>query len=1124
VVLALCRAASSAAQEAGPAPQPGTLQAAPPADAPADPLDRLVTLDMHDVPIAQAIQAVDEQAGLGLAYAEAVLPAEKRVTVIVSRVSAREALKQVLAGTGVVVKRSASGVLILAKGRSTRAAARGASACCARVFGLVTDSATGQPLGQVVVAIAGQDTSTSAYTTESGSYALSVPSGEYVLRVRYIGYVPLQRTIVLADSQALRVDFVLRIGMTKLQELVTTATGSRRRVELGNDITILDADSIVRTQAVTSITDLLATRVPGLAVLHTSGAPGDPARLRLRGVSSITGSNDPVIVVDGVRIYYAQTTNIAPGAGQLGPGGGPPPAPSPLDQIDPNSVQTIEVFKGPSAATMYGPDAANGVIVITTKKGQVGPPRWTASVERGLTYMPGRYPEGYFLWGHAYSNTAIPMRCSFDSAFCAVDSVSRFQALNDPGTTLLGNGNRTGVSVGVSGGASGLTYALTASTDDEQGLMRLPDLAANQFQAIHGNAPPNWMQHPQQLRRWSVTSRLGAPLGQKADVALSAMVTREQQQRSSLEGQLGVLMGTYIDRTTGTYYDGGTGATQRMLLSDFYTRTTDAATHFTNAVSLNWRPLSWATASADAGLDVVSRQDVAFKPRGMSLADDSVGAIGTGDGTSLMKTVNLRATLTAPLPLGFHLQTGFGANYSSIGASSVMVLGRDIPAGTSSVGSAIDRTVTDSRSEVATFGWYIEPTISHKRFWLSTGLRLDGGNTYGKHVNLAGFPKVSLSYLVSDEPWFPRTLKPVFNTLRLRVAYGHAGTQPGVSNLLRLYRQEHRFVDGRNVDVASIESLGNTQLKPERSTEFEGGFDADLAADRLSVGLTAYRKTKRDAILNIPVAPSVYGGGFVDRNIGTVRNTGLELTLRAQVVRSDLVTWSTDLNYTRNANRVVATNGGNAISLGSGQRIVAGYPVFGFWARPILGYADANGDGRIQRGEVVLGDSSTFVGVPEPRYEASMHSSVGLFRGAITIDAGLTYQRGLTQLNQALLQSAFFLRGGNDSSAPLGEQAAAAVLGGESAGGYTTTYGLYQTLSVLRLNSLSVAFNVSSALARRLGARAVNVAVQGTNLGLWTSYRGKDPDVNGASSGNAVADTGVLPQPRSWQLRVNVAY
>jgi TonB-linked SusC/RagA family outer membrane protein len=1130
----LCGAMSGRAQNAAPTSEPAlpTQGVSLPATAAAStaevqPLGRPVTLDLRDVPLEDALAEIDRQARLGLSYTRLVVPVDRRVTIRAEKITAGDALERVLRGTGAKATETSAGTVVLVKAAasadtSTRQGAVGA------IGGYVRDSTGLRPLkgAQVIV----EHTSLTAFANDSGLYWIrGVPAGPQTVMARLIGYAPAVQAVTVVDSQIVRVDFGMTARPTRLADVVTTATGQRRRVELGNDITVLNADSIVATQPVSTITELLATRVPGLTVLHTSGAPGDPARLRLRGASSITQTNDPVIIVDGIRVYYAQSDpqrahNLAPGS--LGvfdnSGAARAAAPSPLDQIDPHSVETIEVFKGPSAATMYGPDAANGVIVITTKKGRAGPPRWTASVERGLTHMPGRYPDGYYAWGHsALAPSNVPTLCQLNNfSTCTVDSLVRFQALNDPATTVLGQGNRTAASVGVSGGASALTYAVTANLADEVGLVKLPGVVADQFTTVRGTAPPDWMLRPQALTSWGVTSRLGVQLGAKADVSLSSLLTHQRQQRSTLDAQLGSLMGTYVDPATGMYYpaSGGGTTTSSQLLSDFYTRATDEATNFTNSLGVTWRPRPWLTTSADAGLNVISRQDEAFEPRGFSVREDSIGALGLGHGTSLVKTANVRAAVRGSLPLGFRFETATGANYTNTSTADLAASRTDIPAGTSSLNNAGGQfSMSEYRTDQTSFGWYIEPALHNGRFFLSTGIRLDGGNTYGSHVSLASFPKVSFSYLISDESWFPRTLKPLFATLRLRAAYGHAGVEPGIGDALRLFQQSREWLDGQFVDGLQISTLGNTQLKPERSTEIEGGFDSDLLGDRVSVSVTGYRKIRYDALMPVPLAPSVYGGLTVTRNIGTVRNAGLELSLGADLLRTNPLVWHTTLNLSRNHNRVETLNGGAPVVIGTNQRVAAGYPLFGFWARPVLGYADVNHDGAIQVGEVQVGDSLVFMGSSEPNYVASLTTSLRLFRGALTVDVGLDHQNGLTQLNQMAISNRVISRGWNDPNASLVEQAAAWAA-------ELTPYSALEAVSITRLNSLSIAFQLPVRLARGLGASAMSVALQGTNLALWTNYAGKDPDVNANPTGNAVADTGVLPVPRTWQLRVSMAY
>jgi TonB-linked SusC/RagA family outer membrane protein len=1117
--------------------QPGSRQAADSV------LRHLVSLDMRDVPLKTVLDEIDRQARLGITYTPRIVPVSKRVTIHVDGVTAGDALMRVLQGTHVIPVITSAGTVMLV--RQEEGAARPVERTGA-VLVRVVDTTTAEPLAGAVVGVKG--TNLTATTNEQGYTALlTVPSGVHVITARHIGYAPAEKEVAVLDSQAVRVELALKMTMSRLQDVVVTATGPRRRLELGNDITVISADSIVATQPVPNVTALLEGRVPGLTVQHTSGAPGDPSRLRLRGPGSLTRSNDPIVIVDGVRVYAAQSdqrsANLASPPDVLGAYAGRPgafgaAAPSPLDQIDPNTIAVIEVLKGPSAATLYGADAANGVIVITTKQGRSGSPRWSLGVERGLSYIPGRYPEQYLRWGHNFSDNA-PRWCPVTDFTCVADSLARFQPLNDPNLSPLGHGHRTAVTLGVSGGSEVVQYAFTGSASEDVGLLTLPGFAIRQFQTAQGAPPPSWMQRPHNYTTFSGTSRMTVRLGSQADVALTTMFSRDHQQRTSLEDQLGVLMYTYVDPATSTYLTASSNAFVRspQLLSGFYQRTTDVATNFRNALNLSWRPTTWLSGSADAGLDLIRREDEVLLPRKYSPADDSVGLFNRGTGSSLVGSVNLRGTVTAPLPWGFALQTAAGANYTSSRTDDATFFGTDIPVGVVSPGQAKYRTFDESRSELTTFGWYIEPTLSRKRIWISTGIRLDGGNTFGTQAKLAGFPKVSASYLISDEPFFP--LKGVFNTLRLRAAYGHAGVQPGIGDRLRIYTAPSAApLDSQWVDIITLQALGNTDLKPERSTEFEGGFDADLLDNRLSFGLTAYRKTRRDALMRFPLPPSVYGeGASIMRNIGVVRNTGVEATLSAQLMPTDGMAWSVQASVSTNKNVVVSLAPGvaglnntstAAGGVGSLFRLEEGYPLFGIWARPIVAYTDVNQDGVITPGEVQVGDSAAYMGSSEPDYEVSLHTGISLLRGAVHVDAGFLYQHGMTQINAADVGRMSASQALNDSNTPLERQAGIIVLAPDLGSGLTgqgaTAYAAIQTVSLLRFNSLSVTYNAPAWLAQRLGASAMSVALQGTNLGLFTSYRGKDPNVNAYPNGNNVLDVGGLPVPRTWQVRVSLRY
>lgn len=1085
------------------------------------PLERRVSLALTNVSLRDALHEIDQQAKLGLAYTPRIVPVNKRVTIKADSITAGEALQRVLRGTGVVAVMTTSETVMLVKEKVRRAELPVAdSTGFAAVLVHVADTTNNKYILGAVITLKGSKLT--ATSNEQG-YALiqHVPSGLREVTVRFLGYSPVERTVIVPDSGYVRLDVLMRMGLTRLQEVVTTATGQKRRYELANDITQLDADSIVRTQPISSVTDLLEGRVPGLTVQHTSGAPGDPRRLRLRGTSSMLRNNDPIVIVDGVRVYSAQSDSTSANLAS-GPLGGRlnTAAPSPLDQIDPQAIQTIEVLKGPSAATLYGPDAANGVIVITMKKGQAGPARWSVSATRGLSYMPGSYPTGLYRWGTDLRNYATVL-CPLAETTCRADSLVSFQALNNDKYTLLKHGGNSSLSLGVSGGSEALTYSITGSYNNDEGLIGLPQIEATRFTAEHGAAPNTWMTRPQQLRRWSGSSRLTAKLGANTDASLTTTLTRETQQRSNLEQGITTLMTTYIDPTTGTYWRAsGRGlSTTNELLPDFFQRSTDDATNFTNAVNFNWRPLKWLTTSADAGLNVISRQDEQLVPRGLLPNTDSTGRLFVGSGSNVVNTVNLRATGTAPLPWGFHLQLSTGANYTRTAMAALQTGVTGLAPGTSSVNGAEQIAFsTQNSTDITSFGWYVEPDFTHDRFTITTGLRLDGSSTFGSNVSVPIFPKIGVSWLISQEPFFP--FKHFFDVVRVRAAYGRAGVWPGPADKLRLYTSSRPWEDGGYIDVTQVSTIGNSQIRPERSSEVEGGFDADFLHGQLSVGFSGYRKMRFDALEQVPVAPSVYGLGVHELlNIGTVRNTGIEATVTAQPVRTDPVTWTASVNLTRNHNLVTKLGNGVLPFGPSDARIVAGYPLFGRWARPILGYADANHDGIIERSEVLLGDSLVFMGGSEPNYEANFFSTLSLLRGAVTVSGSLSYQSGLTQINQTIGSAGqyIFSPGTSDPHSSFGEQAAIVVQG-------ESQYGLMQTVSTWRFTSLSVAYNLSSSFSSHFGARALSVALQGTNLGLFTNYKGKDPNVNAFATGNSTQDTGVLPQPRAWSVAVHATY
>jgi hypothetical protein len=289
---------------------------------------------------------------------------------------------------------------------------------------------------------------------------------------------------------------------------------------------------------------------------------------------------------------------------------------------------------------------------------------------------------------------------------------------------------------------------------------------------------------------------------------------------------------------------------------------------------------------------------------------------------------------------------------------------------------------------------------------------------------------------------------------------------------------------------------------------------------------TQWNKTRSNAIINVPVAPSIAGeNNTIQKNIGVVRNAGTDVTLNVTPIERRAIRWNIGGNFSHNNSVVVRLNPGQTtIPLSNNLRIAAGYPLFARFERPIVGFADANGNGIIEPSEIVLGDSAVYVGQEVPKYQLNMNTGVALLNGRISMNATFAYQNGMTQFSGGTLTSGAFSQIANAPGTPLGTQAAlvAATYYGQSGG---SQIGLIQTVNTFRFSELSINYTMPNGFTQWLHIPRISVAVQGKNLALHTNYRGKDPDVNAfatVSDADITADTGQLPEARTWWLRFNL--
>lgn len=1080
---------------------------------------------MKDSTIKYIVYEIARQAKMRPVYDDKTPLLKKRTSVNLTDVNVMIAFATVLKGSGLNARLAADGETVMIGVADTSTARSSVDIENGSVVGRVTDSATGKGVEGATISISG--TKAIVTSREDGNFRLpNVVPGDVMFVVKIFGYRSITRPLKVAPGRATMVNVVLTPVATTLSGVVTTATGVQRKVEVGNDITTIHVDSILRTMPVTTLSSLLATRVPGLYAVPVSGEPGAPTRIRIRGLSSINASNDPLVIIDGVQIYAKQIEPPQVSTDGLSSIENTkrnfPIELSPLDQIDPQTIDKVEVLKGPSAVALYGSNAANGVIVITTKRGVSGRNQWGSTVTLGTESMPGRWPMNYYAFGHSLINEADVIQCTQyerrpTSTGCIVDSLAVYQMLNQQATTIFGRGNTESYSVNMTGGSGAITYAVTGSMRRVLGLVKLPDADVAIVRAS-GLALPDDIRRPQANETQNGSANVTMELG-RSTLSWTTMLARQATRGTPVRNAL--LQATQAAPTLDVVGPDGMvvspGAWILDSLPDFRKRESSRGLQALQTVTFRSIIGPRISTEVTAGVDMSSQYSKSLLGRGecwrVSNRCDNRGEYFTDHGSVGASNLNFRASVPIRMGRFFNVQTSIGANYVRESERHVLVRAYGLPTGATSANGADTTAGLEQTSDRSTAGVYLGTTLGiANRFYFPLEIRKDAGSALGSSVAPV-FPRLSFSYLLSDESWFQRLpLADVASSIRLRLAYGQAGKQPSAGAAVRTYLQETATIDGTSGDVVRLAGLGNTMLKPERSREIESGADIDLLQDRMSIGLTWYRKSTKDLLFNQKVPLSVYGGGSIQTNIGDVLNNGWDVTVGVTPIQRANLVWRSDVSFSRQRNKVVrlGSNGVNRVqpcSAAGASCIKEGYPLYGQWTTALMGYDDIDGDGRVTSDEVLLSDSLVFVGAPYPNFSTQIHQTV-TFLHAITLGAVFSYQDGLSRVMigpPTRLSHEY-----NDPAASLAEQANLLFGGGK-----------YQSVSTLQFGSFSLGWIVPRGLTRSIAqGRTLRLSLQGTNLGVWTKSS-VDPN-RGGMGGEESKGVLSLPTPRVWALSLGI--
>jgi len=1089
-------------------------------------LRRRVSLSLDGVRVGEALAEISRASGLQIVYADGVVPSEGRVHFRAEEITVAAALTEVLLDAGVDVLISPGGSVVLVK----RGAVQTGS-----VAGRVTDAKTAQGIPTVLITITG--TRHTAITGDSGQYRIvGVPPGSYTVTARRIGYGVGAQSVVVAGDTELTVNFVLTATPSQLEAVVVTVTGEQRLAELGNVVGRVNVDSLMRSAPIKNFDDLLTARIPGVDVRQASGFTGQSTNIRIRGINSLTVRSEPIVLVDGVRVdnqpgdialntdgSHTQGFNASfSGYGQWS---------GALTNLTPDEIESVEVVKGASATTLYGTDAANGVIVITTKHGRVGKPELNVFSEAGVGTATGPTWTNYYAWGHSLS-TGAPTQCALQgkaSGQCVIDSVTHFNPLEDPQTTMLSTGNREHLGAQLSGGVRAVRYFMSGDFERELGDWRMPAFDQQRLEAQRRAAIPDYELHPNALRKVSLRGNVTGDLGGKGDITVSTgFLTNLVRIPSTGAIEAAAYGPGYMDSISHGYNAGYPSP------GDLFSVKGDQhMTRFTGSVTANYRPMDWLAAHATTGVDFSGT----FLD-GLQLAGEGPPG-GTGSRwnsreTVTLYSVDLGAKATAMVSPILRSNTAVGVQYNRKGLGTTIAAGNGLLVGAETGTGAQTQYIGEFNQENVVAGAYVEQAFGLRdRLFLTAGLRGDGSSGFGSNFRTALYPKVSASWIISQEP-FMQKVSPWLGSLRLRAAHGSSGVQPGPTTKISQMLVRNGFVDGQVQNGAFLITLANPNLKAERQTEFEGGLDAELWHRRLTLEATYYTRHSSDALVDVPLPQSV-GISTEEQNVGSIQNRGIEGAITIQVLSWRDATLDLGVSGSTNHSKVLALAPGvSRLAPIPGFYPVesrVGYSMDGVWARPLLSYNPTPAGGIITANDITVGDTAVYLGTIHPTREFSGTGKLSLFGGRVQLSALFDYRGGFKYLDLngfyrcVLYQNC---REGNDPSAPLADQARFVWLG--VSGNYFFIYdGDY-----VRWRELALTLAAPDRLAHAMGFRSASLTLTGRNLGLWTKTPGIDPerqylDNQVAPGYNAAAiyeSYGVptAPLTRYWIARVNLGF
>ncbi|MCI0693354.1 SusC/RagA family TonB-linked outer membrane protein [candidate division KSB1 bacterium] len=948
------------------------------------------------------------------------------------------------------------------------------------ITGTVTDARTGEPLIGANVIIEG--TTIGAATNAEGKFSIlaRVEPGAYKITYRFIGYKKQTQDLQLADAEPIDIGQVgLAQDLLQIDEIVVTGTAiATEKERLGNTIATVRGSAVADAIAPT-VDAALVGKVAGALVQQNSGTPGGGVSVRLRGTSTISSTAEPLYIVDGVIVDNSSNELVNLG-GYVG---------NRIADLDPNDIDHIEVVKGAAAAALYGSRANNGVIQIFTKRGTAGDTRITYRSRVGTSKIRKTYEVNMF---------------GFDQP----PSVSTRRAVTrrDYQKDIFRTGYDVENYLSFSGGSDRTRYYLSGSHEKEEGVMEATNYRKINFRVNLDQTVSNWLQfsaNANYINSHSDRVPNGGIVGGEGAITNFAFQPNWFDLRANAEGRF----------PTPPF----AGFANELEVLATWENPLDV-NRFIGGLHATATPLRNISIDYTLGYDQYTERAERRIPRGSS-AGYTTGFSQSATQDVLLVNNDITATHTIA-KIGLDFTTTVGMNHQYFEGNNVTASVRDLIPVAELLSAGATPIATEFQEKRVIYGYFGQETIGYRsKLFLTGALRIDGASTFGKDDRWQAFPKASLSYVLSSEPWWQSNLGSVFNRFKLRGAWGTSGGQPaGSYDLFSVYVQQS---NSNRPGLVNSTLLGNANLKPERMREFEIGTDFGMFGDRLSFEFSYYDQRIEDLLLQRTLPPSTGFAGIRD-NVGVLSNKGYEILGKALIFNSEKFQWLTTLTASRNKNKVLELNGPDfAVPNSFGiARVATGEPLGIFFGPTYT--RDSTGAIILSNGIPVRNPAATKIGDPNPDWTVALVNDFRLGRRlSLHTQFDAVFGNDVFNFTRRILETPAFGNGKEYEK----------ELSGELPAGYfnvrRTIFEEYiEDGSFIKLREVSLGYLLNTGFVRNLGLQSLQLSLSGRNLFSIDDYSGYDPEINAASQSTLVRgfDWSTIPLPRTFSFGITANY